>query len=182
MRDRVFRALRVRLAADKLTRPVVARRVDELRRVRRVADVVEREAAAAVGERVARRAELVVDGEDVPAVRERDGVRALAVVIARQRRPEGELPRCGRVADVDREEAAALAASRSPFTGCGPGVQVRGVLVNRDVGDLARARAGPKPGVFTSSFETSSTLCCVGGRWPPPARGPPAEDRPPAPS
>ena len=69
-----------------------------------------RRPAPAPGRR--REARLVVDGEHVTAVRERDRVRALAVVVLVQRLVEAQLPRRLGVGDVDRPEAAAEAAVR----------------------------------------------------------------------
>ena len=66
-------------------------------------------------------------------------MRALTVVGAGQRGHERELLRVRRVGDVDGEEAAALAAS---LDGLRPGVEVGGVLVDREVGDLARDDPG----------------------------------------
>ena len=116
-----------------LVRRVVGRLVAEALhqdlRVRRVADVVEVEAADAF---VAAR--LVVDRQHVALEVgrvERDRVRALAVVGARQRRDEGELLRVlGSVTSTEKKPPRLQEGSAHRS-------QVGRVLVDRDVRDLA---------------------------------------------
>ena len=132
-RQRILGCGRERVAVHVVGR-AVAEALHEDLRSGRVADVVEVEAADAVG-----RAGLVVDGQHVTLEArgvERDRVRALAVVGARQRRHERELLRVRGVGDVDGEEAAALAG------GLRPRREIRRVLVDRHVRDLTRHQIG----------------------------------------
>ena len=99
-----------------------------------VRDVIEVEPAAALRRRGG--AGLVVDGEDVTAVGERDHVRALAVIVAVQRPDEVQLDGRSGLGDVDAPEAAA-AAPRALHRR-GPRHHVRRGLVDDDVGHLLR--------------------------------------------